>query len=106
MDVKVGLGSRGIGVEAVRQSAKNRKEWRALVHIKIIEFLVEIYAWFLCCLGPPSRALVAYYLERGGMPLQHVVGVNCENGTTTDIKEQVMNIWAKGFILDNCACTI
>ena len=72
--VKVALGSRGIGVEAVRQSAKDRKEWRALLHIKIIEFLVEIYAWFLCCLGPPSRALVAYYLERGGMPLQHVVG--------------------------------
>ena len=32
-DVKVALGNRGMTVEAARQSAKDRKEWRALVHM-------------------------------------------------------------------------
>ena len=31
--VKVALGNRGVTVEAARQSAKDRKEWRALVHM-------------------------------------------------------------------------
>ena len=30
--VKVALGNRGMTVEAVRQCAKDRKAWRALVH--------------------------------------------------------------------------
>ena len=32
-DVKVALGNRGMAVEAARQCAKDRKEWRALVHM-------------------------------------------------------------------------
>ena len=31
--VKMALGNRGMMVEAARQYAKNRKEWRALVHM-------------------------------------------------------------------------
>ena len=31
--VKVALVNRGVTVEAARQSAKDRKEWRALVHM-------------------------------------------------------------------------
>ena len=31
--VKVALGNRGIKVEATRQYAKDRKEWRTLVHM-------------------------------------------------------------------------
>ena len=31
--VKVALGNRGITMEAARQCAKDRKEWRALVHM-------------------------------------------------------------------------
>ena len=31
--VKVALGNRGMTVEAARQCAKDRKEWRALVHV-------------------------------------------------------------------------
>ena len=31
--VKVALGNRGMTVEATRQCAKGRKEWRALVHM-------------------------------------------------------------------------
>ena len=30
---KVALGNRGMTVEAVRQSANDRKEWRAIVHM-------------------------------------------------------------------------
>ena len=37
----------------------------------------------LCFFGPPSRALVDYYLEKGGMPLRNAVGVNCKKGVTT-----------------------
>ena len=31
--VKVALGNRGMTVEPARQCAKDRKEWRALVHM-------------------------------------------------------------------------
>ena len=31
--VKVAFGNRGMTVEAARQCAKDRKEWRALVHM-------------------------------------------------------------------------
>ena len=31
--VKVALGNRGMTVKAARQCAKDRKEWRALVHM-------------------------------------------------------------------------
>ena len=31
--VKVALGNRGMTVEAARQCVKDRKEWRALVHM-------------------------------------------------------------------------
>ena len=31
--VKVALGNRGMTVEAARQCAKDRKEWRAQVHM-------------------------------------------------------------------------
>ena len=31
--VKVALGNKGMTVEAARQSAKDRKAWRALAHV-------------------------------------------------------------------------
>ena len=31
--VKVALGNRGMAVEAAQQCSKDRKEWRALVHM-------------------------------------------------------------------------
>ena len=40
--VKVALGNRGMTVEAARQCAKSRKEWRALVHMQLNEFHVAI----------------------------------------------------------------
>ena len=35
--VKVALGNRGMTVEAPRQCAKDRKEWRALIYVKLNE---------------------------------------------------------------------
>ena len=43
--VKVALGNRGITVEAARQCAKDRKEWRALVHMALIVFHADIFVW-------------------------------------------------------------
>ena len=40
------------------------------------------------------------------MPLRDAVGVNCEKGANTDIKEHVPSIWAKGCISGNCASVI
>ena len=37
--VKVALGNRGMTVEAVRQCAKDRKEWRALLHMLLIIYV-------------------------------------------------------------------
>ena len=42
--VKVALGNRGMTVEA-RQCAKDRKEWRALVHMELNAFDAAIFAW-------------------------------------------------------------
>ena len=36
--VMVALGSRGMTVEAARQCVKDRKEWRTLVYMQIIEY--------------------------------------------------------------------
>ena len=41
----VALGNRGITVEAARQCAKDRKVWKALVHMELNEFHAEIFAW-------------------------------------------------------------
>ena len=41
--VNVALGSRGMTVEAARQRAKNRRDWRALVHKYMIDFHSSIF---------------------------------------------------------------
>ena len=82
--VKMALNSRGMTVEAARQCAKDRKEWRALVHMKMSEFLMPPFCLAHRSFGPPSRALVDYPLERGGMALHCAVGVNCKKNATTE----------------------
>ena len=59
--VKVALGNRGMTAEAARQCAKHRKEWRALVHMKLNEFHAAIFAWF-CVLSdhPPMLLWLSY----------------------------------------------
>ena len=53
----------------------------------MIEFHSAIFfAWVLCAFGPPSRALVPYHMERGGMLLQLMRCVSTvEKGEGTDI---------------------
>ena len=55
--VKVEMGNREMTVEAARQCAKYKKEWRALVHMQLNEFHAAILLE-QCFFGSPSRALV------------------------------------------------
>ena len=54
----------------------------------------EIFALFLSSLGPPSRALEAYNMERDGIPLHYAVGVTRGKGAT-NIRAQVPSIRTK-----------
>ena len=61
----VALGNRGMTVEAARQCTKNRKEWRALLHMQLMEFHGPFlrgpvfFRTALPCSG-------GYHLESGG----------------------------------------
>ena len=69
--------------DAVQQCVKDRKEWRALVHIQLNEFQRPFLlgpVFFFSAL-PFSGG---YHLERGGMPLHNAVRMNCKNGITTE----------------------
>ena len=61
--VKMALGSRGMTVEAVRQCAKDKKEWRALVHM-YIEFNATIFA--LPCVLPDHSAAFWWIITTRG----------------------------------------
>ena len=63
---------------------------------------MAIFALFLCSFGPPSRALEAYTPGEGW----DGVAINCEKGANTEVKAQEPSIWAKGCMVDDCACTI
>ena len=43
--VKLALGSKGMKDKSARQCEKDGKEWRPLVHIKVVEFHAVISAW-------------------------------------------------------------
>ena len=60
--VKVALGNVGMTVEAARQCAKYRKEWRALVHMELNEFHAAIFAWPCVLLDRPP---VLWWLSPG-----------------------------------------
>ena len=82
--VKMALSRREMTVEAARQCEKDRKEWRALVHMEMIECNMVIFCMDLCSFGPPSNALVDYHLVRGGMPSHDAVVVNRKRSSTTE----------------------
>ena len=89
--VEVALGNRGMTVEAASLCAKDRKEWRTLVHMKLNEFQRP----FL--LGPvffrtALRCTCGYHLKRGGMPVHDTVGINCKKGATTENQRAVASI--------------
>ena len=57
--------------------------------------------------GLLSRVLVAYNLERDGMPLHDAVEVNCKKSATSEYQDAgAYGIWAMGCLLDNCKCVI
>ena len=56
--VKVALGNRGMTVEAARQCAKDRKEWRSLVLRYTNWVSLGRFCLALCSFWPPSHALV------------------------------------------------
>ena len=87
--VKVALGNRGMTVEAARQCAKDLKEWKALVYMKLNEFHAAIYACpvFLRAALPCSSG---YHLERGGMPLHDAVGINFKKDVTTENQDSAV----------------
>ena len=38
--------------------------------------------------------------------LHDAVGVNCKKSATTENQAQILSLWDKGCILDNCVCVI
>ena len=55
--------------------------------------------------GPPSRAMVDYHLERGGMPLHDAIGVNVKRVITT--QNQGAGVWYTGYeVLGDCVGVI
>ena len=60
--VKMGLGNRGMTVEAARQCAKDRKELGALVHMYLNEFHEAIFVW-TCVLS--DRPPMIWWLSPG-----------------------------------------
>ena len=73
--------------------AKDRKEWRALVHKLMIECDSVIFCLVPSCVRsnrPP--ALWWLITRRAGGPLHDALGVYSKFGETTDIKAQVPSI--------------
>ena len=91
--VKVALGNRGMTVEAACQCAKDRKEWRALVHIHPANF-----AW-PCYFGPTSRALVVITWRGVGCRYMMRLGKTVKRMQLLNIKAKMSSIWAKGCML-------
>ena len=60
--VKVALGIKGMTVEAARQCANDRRQWRSLVHMLLNGFHAEICAW-PCVL--PDHTPVLWWLTPG-----------------------------------------
>ena len=47
-----------------------------------------------------------YHMERGGMPLHDVVGINCKKGATTENQGSAVKYMGLGVYLDDCVCVI
>ena len=70
--VKVALGNRGMTVEAARHGTY-------VIECFTLPFLLSpvFFRTALPCSG-------GYHIEKGGMPLHDVVGINCKKGATTE----------------------
>ena len=47
-----------------------------------------------------------YQMERGGMLLHDVVGINCKKGATTENQGSAVKYMGKGVYLDDCMCVL
>ena len=47
-----------------------------------------------------------YHLERDGMPLHDVVGINCKKGATTEYQCADAKYMGYGVYVDDCVCFI
>ena len=60
--VKMAFDNKGMIVEAAHQCAKDRKEWRAQVHMSLNEFHAAIFAWLYVL---SDRPLMHWWLSPG-----------------------------------------
>ena len=74
--VKVALGNRGMTVEAVRQCAKDRKEWRTLHGTYVTERVPRGHFCLALLFRTALPFTGGYYLDRSWMPLHDAVGIN------------------------------
>ena len=47
-----------------------------------------------------------YHMERGGMPLHYVVGINCKKRATTENQGSAVKYIGLGVCLDDCVCVL
>ena len=45
-------------------------------------------------------------MERGGMPLHDVVGINCKKSATTENQGSSVKYMSYGVYLDDCVCVL
>ena len=78
--VALGLSNRVMTVEAARKIGRSEEPWFICNCMSFtLPFLLGtvFFRTALPCSG-------GYHLERGGMPLNDAVGINCKKGATTE----------------------
>ena len=93
--VKVAFGNRGMTAEAERNIRKSGEPWYICNWMSFTWPFLLGPVFFLTAL-PCSGG---YHLERGGMPLHDVVGINSKKAQLLKIKAQMSSICGKGCIL-------
>ena len=75
--------------------------WQRLGWIDGVKVASGHFCLAVSSFGPPSRALMDYHLEMGGMPLHDAVGVNSKMCATMKIKANVHSLRSYGCVLDD-----
>ena len=97
-----GLGQQrndGGGNASMRERSERVEPW----YMCNYEFHVAIFAW-PCVLSDHLNRSGRYHLERGGMPLHDVVGINCKKGATTEYQGIDVKYMGEGVYVDDCVC--
>ena len=69
------------------------------------EFHAAIFVW-PCVLSDPLPCSIGYHMERGGMPLHDVVGINCKKGAATINQGSAVKYMGSGVYFDDCVCVL